>query len=111
MAIKKDVESDYEYIRGSLYNLSEKGNESIELMMDLARESEHPRAFEVLGQLIKQNAEITEKLMDLQKNRKKIEEEGTNNQEKLTQNNVFIGTATDLQKLLSASDVIEHTDL
>jgi hypothetical protein len=109
--VKKDVESDYDYIRGSLYNLSEKGNESIELMMELARESEHPRAFEVLGQLIKQNAEITEKLMDLQKNRKKIEEPSNNDKEKLTQNNVFIGTATDLQKLLSSSDVIEHSDL
>jgi hypothetical protein len=104
----KDIDSDYEYIRGSLYNLSEKGNESIELMMDLARESEHPRAFEVLGQLIKQNAEITEKLMDLQRNKQKIEEAPLNTTEKLTQNNVFIGSATDLQKLLASSNVIEH---
>ena len=67
-----DIDSDYEYIRRSLYGLNDKGDEAIELMLDLARESDHPRAYEVLGQLIKNNAEIAEKLMKLQKSKKEI---------------------------------------
>jgi hypothetical protein len=109
--MKKDIDKDYEYIRSSLYNLSDKQSEGIELMMDLARESEHPRAFEVLSNMIKTNAEVVESLMNLQKEKKKIEL-GDKPAEAITNNNVFIGSATDLQKLLADKDkdVIEHAN-
>jgi len=104
----KDVDSDYEYIRKSLYGLNEKGDEAIDLMLDLARESDHPRAYEVLGQLIKNNAEIAEKLMKLQKTKKEITGESSlpihNN--KTTNNNVFVGTTDDLQRILKNENVI-----
>ena len=72
MEHSQDVDKDYEHIRKQLYDLSLQGGEAIELMLEVARESEHPRAFEVLGQLIKNNAEIAEKLMKLQKNKKEV---------------------------------------
>jgi hypothetical protein len=108
--MKKDIDKDYEYIRSSLYNLSDKQSEGIELMMDLARESEHPRAFEVLSNMIKTNAEVVESLMNLQKEKKKIDVTDKP-AEAITNNTVFIGSATDLQKLLANKDeeVIEHT--
>jgi|SaaInlStandDraft_3_1057020.scaffolds.fasta_scaffold03788_5 hypothetical protein len=102
-----DIDSDYEYIRRSLYGLNDKGDEAIELMLDLARESDHPRAYEVLGQLIKNNAEIAEKLMKLQKSKKEITG-GTQEMpaQNTTNNNVFIGSTNDLQKLLNDVPVI-----
>lgn len=98
---KSDIKDDYEFARSQYYNLAEKGNEAIDLMMDLARESEHPRAFEVLSTAIKQNAEVADKLMRLHKEKKEVE---TNSQAALpnsmTQNNLYVGSATDLQKML-----------
>ena len=89
--IKKDIKDDYEFARSQFYNLSEKGNEAIDLMMDLAREST----------AIKQNAEVADKLMKLHKEKKDVE---TNTQAALpnsmTQNNLYVGSATDLQKML-----------
>ena len=64
---KDDVDDDYDFARAKYYNLADKGDEAIELMMELARESEHPRAFEVLSNMMKQNAEIADRLMELQK--------------------------------------------
>jgi DNA-binding PadR family transcriptional regulator len=90
-----DLDNDYKNIRKSLYDLTDQGDEAIELMMELARESEHPRAFEVLGQLIKQNAEIGEKILKLHKTKKEVEK--TDNRPPglestgVTNNNVFIG--------------------
>jgi len=104
------LDKDYEHIRRQLYDLSNQGDEAIELMLELARESEHPRAFEVLGQLIKQNAEIAEKLMKLQKSKKEVNnldgvaalaDQGTVN------NNVFIGSTAELQKMLRDEIVID----
>ena len=69
------VDSDYERVRRDLFDLAGQGDEAIELMLELARESEHPRAFEVLGQLIKQNAEIGEKILKLHKTKKEVEKE------------------------------------
>jgi len=107
-----DIDDDYNNIRRSLYDLASQGDEAIELMMELARESEHPRAFEVLGQLIKQNAEIGEKIMKLQKSKKEVA--GMDDKKSLsgtvTNNNVFIGSTTDLQRLLQDEKVIEHGD-
>jgi len=76
-------------------------------MLDLARESEHPRAFEVLSTMIKQNAEIADRLMDLQKKKKevkKVEASGVPGlvPQQLTQNNVYVGSTTDLQRMLAA---------
>jgi hypothetical protein len=98
---KSDIKDDYDFARSQYYNLAEKGNEAIDLMMELARESEHPRAFEVLSTAIKQNAEVADKLMRLHKERKDVE---SNSQAALpnsmTQNNLYVGSATDLQKML-----------
>ena len=70
---KKEVQDDYDFTRSMYYNLAEKGQEGIELLLDLARESEHPRAFEVLSNSIRQNADVVEKLMKLQKDKKEID--------------------------------------
>lgn len=108
-----DIDKDYEHIRQSLYDLMDQGSEGIDLMMELARESEHPRAFEVLGQLIKQNADISEKLMKLQKNKKeilKVDEKPSLPEGGVTNNNVFIGSTTDLQRMLQDEKVIDHED-
>lgn len=103
-----DLEKDYEHIRKSLYDLSNQGEEAIDLMMELARESEHPRAFEVLGQLIKQKADINDKLMKLHKSNKEIKKEDAPALEGgTTNNNVFIGSTTDLQKMLRNEKVID----
>ena len=106
---KNKVDSDYERVRRDLFDLSEQGDEAIELMLELARESEHPRAFEVLGQLIKNNAEIGEKILKLHKSKKEQDKE--DDVPALTQgatnNNVFIGSTAELQKMLRDEKVIE----
>lgn len=100
---KTDIDDDYEFARQKYYDLLEKGDQALELMMELARDSEHPRAFEVLSNMMKQNAEIADRLLDNQKKKKDIEK--ISNQPALpnnmTQNNVFVGSTTDLQRMLS----------
>lgn len=101
MTDNKDIQDDYEFARAKYYNLAEKGDEAIELMMDLARESEHPRAFEVLSNMMKQNAEIADRLMDLQKKTKEVRLDANKQlPNSMTQNNVFVGSTTDLQRML-----------
>jgi predicted nuclease with TOPRIM domain len=104
-----DLQKDYDHIRDSLYDLSEQGEEAIELMMELARESEHPRAFEVLGQLIKQKADINDKLMKLHKSNKDIKQVDPSSPvlPGVTNNNLFIGSTTDLQRMLQDEKVID----
>jgi len=100
---KDDIDDDYEFARSKYYNLAEKGDEAIELMMELARESEHPRAFEVLSNMMKQNAEVADRLMELQKKKKEVRAESKTPalpNSNLTQNNVFVGSTTDLQRML-----------
>jgi len=104
---KSKVESDYQKVRRQFYDLAEQGDEAIELMLDLARESEHPRAFEVLGQLIKNNAEIGEKILKLHKSKKEQDEDNTPALNGNTNNNVFIGSTAELQKMLRDEKVIE----
>lgn len=120
----KDIQDDYEFARSKYYELVQKGDEAIDLMLDLARESEHPRAFEVLSTMIKQNAEIADRLMDLQKKKKEVKKSdqtsGAGQQpQQLTQNNVYVGSTTDLQRMLAAkmksgqvidNDVSDNTD-
>jgi len=95
----KDLQSDYEYSRGQLYNLVEKGQEAINGILDVAQNSDHPRAYEVAGNLIKNVADITDKLVDLQGKMKDI-----NQEKKQTTNNVtnamFVGSTSELQKML-----------
>ena len=103
------VDSDYQRVRKQFYDLAEQGDEAIELMLDLARESEHPRAFEVLGQLIKNNAEIGEKILKLHKSKKDQDKDETLALTRdPTNNNVFIGSTAELQKMLRDEIVIEQ---
>ncbi len=95
-----DIKKDYDYTRGNLYSLIEKGQEAINGILELAQESEMPRAYEVAGQLIKNVADATDKLMDLQKKLKDIEEErGVKGPTNVT-NALFVGSTAELAKLL-----------
>ena len=96
------VRSDYEYSRDTYYELLEKGKDSLETMMQVARESEHPRAFEVLSNMIKNLSDVNDKLMDLNKKNKDMEEPLKKVEHQ--QNNIFLGSTADLQKLLKEKD-------
>ena len=97
---KNDVEKDYKYTRGQLYSLIEKGQEAINGIMEVAGESASPRAYEVAGQLIKSVADTTDKLMDLQKKVKEVDEEKSKTQNTVTNNALFVGSTSELSKLL-----------
>ena len=97
---KNDIEKDYKYTRGQLYSLIEKGQEAINGIMEVAGESASPRAYEVAGQLIKSVADSTDKLIDLQKKMKDIDEESTKTQNNVTNNALFVGSTSELSKLL-----------
>jgi len=96
---KDDVEKDYEYTRANLYSLIEKGQEVLNGIMELAEESQSPRAYEVAGQLLKSVADTTDKFLKLQKDLKDINEEskGPTN---VTNNAMFVGSTAELQKML-----------
>ena len=98
--VSDDVTKDYEYTRANLYSLIEKGQESLNGIMELAGESASPRAYEVAGQIIKSVADTTDKLMELQKKVKEIDEENVKTTNNVTNNAVFVGSTTELQKLL-----------
>lgn len=102
----KDIDDDYKFARDQYYDLARKGREAIEVMFELFRDSEHPRAGEVLANMLKQNSEITDKLMDLQKKKKEFKEPSQNNsiEAPVTNNNVFVGSAAELQKMLNNVD-------
>lgn len=101
------IKSDYEYSRDTYYELIEKGKQSLELMIEVARESEHPRAFEVLSNMIKGVADVNDKLMDLNKKNRDINQksksnpQGLPNVDTLNQQNIYVGSTTDLQRLLN----------
>jgi hypothetical protein len=94
-----DIENDYKYQRDNFYNLVEKGSAAIDGILELAKESEHPRTYEVAGQLIKNVAEVTEKLGDLQEKMRRLKEV-PNNAPKNVTNALFVGSTTELQKML-----------
>ena len=96
----EDIKKDYDYTRGNLYSLIEKGQEAINGILELAQESEMPRAYEVAGQLIKNVADATDKLMDLQKKLKDVEEEKQIKGPSTVNNALFVGSTADLAKLL-----------
>jgi len=93
-------EQDYEYSRDTYYDLIEKGRESLDLMIQVARESEHPRAFEVLSNMIKDIANVNDKLMELNKKQKELLQDEKPKETNTTNNNLFIGSTTELQRFL-----------
>jgi len=95
-----DIQKDYEYTRVNLYSLIEKGQEAINGIMELAGEGGSPRAYEVAGQLIKSVADTTDKLIDLQKKLKDVQEDNTKISNNVTNNAVFVGSTSELSKLL-----------
>ena len=99
---KDDIQKDYEYTRGNLYSIIEKGQEAINGILELAQESEMPRAYEVAGQLIKNVADATDKLMDLQKKLKEVNEEEKVKGPSTVNNALFVGSTSELSKLLKA---------
>jgi hypothetical protein len=97
---KEDIRKDYEYTRGNLYSIIEKGQEAINGILELAQESEMPRAYEVAGQLIKNVSDATDKLMDLQKKLKDVNKEEESKGPTTVNNALFVGSTADLQKML-----------
>ena len=98
----EDIDNDYKYQRENFYNLIERGQDAIDGILDLSKESEHPRAYEVAGQLIKTVGETAEKLIDLQQKMKKLED----NDEKIRDqhNHLYVGSTSELQKFLKKSN-------
>ena len=97
---KTDVDLDYEYTRGNLYSIIEKGQEAIDGILEVAQDSDMPRAYEVAGQLIKSVSDATDKLMDLQKKLKDVEEETTQKGPNTVNNALFVGSTAELAKIL-----------
>jgi hypothetical protein len=104
-----DVRQDYEYSRAQLHNLVMKGQEAVDGILDVARASDHPRAYEVAGQLIKNVGDVADKLIDLQKKMKELDDDQTkitNN----TTNALFVGSTAELQKMLKQQKEINKKD-
>ena len=97
-----DIKKDYEYTRGNLYSLIKKGQEAVNGILELAQETEQARAYEVAGQLIKSVADATDKLLDLQKKLKDVEEDTKKNSPTNVTNALFVGSTADLAKLLKS---------
>lgn len=98
--IDKDVQKDYDYTRGQLYDVIEKGQEALSGALDVANNTDHPRAYEVAGQLVKSVSDAAEKLIDLQKKMQDLEE-GPKSKQKITNNNaLFVGSTAELSKLI-----------
>ena len=106
----QDIKKDYEYTRANLYSLIEKGQEAINGIMELAGEGGSPRAYEVAGQLIKSVGDVTDKLIDLQKKLKDVEDETTKTTNNVTNNAVFVGSTSELSKLLKQGFLNNNKD-
>ena len=100
--VEEDIKKDYKYTRGQLYSIIEKGQEAINGILDLAQESEMPRAYEVAGQLIKNVSDATDKLMDLQKKLKDVNKEEEQKGPSTVNNALFVGSTSELSKLLKS---------
>jgi hypothetical protein len=109
---KKDIKDDYEYSRKTYKDLIDTGVRSLDVLAELARESEHPRAFEVLSKTIKDIGDTTEKLMDLQKSKKEINKVEAEEKKQITNNNLFVGSTTELQRILQKENerIIDHAE-
>jgi len=100
---KNDTTSDYEYTRAQYYSILSKGQEALDCALEVAQNSDHPRAYEVVGQLLKHNADIADKLIDLQKKMKELnKEEVAKGPTTITNNSLFVGSTAELQKLLKS---------
>ena len=99
-AVADDIKKDYDYTRGNLYSIIEKGQEALNGVLELAQESEQPRAYEVAGQLIKSVSDATDKLMDLQKKLKDVEEDKVVKGPSTVNNALFVGSTAELAKML-----------
>lgn len=99
-SLVSDIKKDYEYSRGNFYSIIEKGQEAINSVLELAQETESPRAYEVVGQLIKNVSDATDKLMELQKKLKDIEEVKSVSGPTNVTNALFVGSTAELSKLL-----------
>ena len=98
----ENIENDYKYTRENLYNLVERGQDAIDGILDVCKETENPRAYEVAGQLIKTVGETAEKLMDVQKKLKDLEKE--NDSVRTQHNHLYVGSTSELQKFLKKSN-------
>ena len=107
---KTDIEKDYDYTRGNLYSIIEKGQEAINGILEIAQESEMPRAYEVAGQLIKSVSDATDKLIDLQKKLKDVNEEDTKKGPTNVTNALFVGSTADLAKLIKGEQKASKKD-
>jgi len=103
---KDNVSNDYEYSRDTYYELIEKGKDALENMIEVARESEHPRAYEVLSGMIKNVSDVNDRLMDLNKKQKQMNESEKPAQVENQQNNYYLGSTADIQKMLRRSEEI-----
>jgi putative cell wall-binding protein len=99
---REQLKKDYEYTRGNLYSLIEKGQEAVDGILELAQESDQPRAFEVAGQLIKHVGDVADKLVDLQKKVAEIENPKKSKEVNTTNNTMFVGSTADLAKFLKS---------
>jgi len=106
MIDEKDIKDDYEFSRSTYRDLIQTGVRSLDVLAELARESEHPRAFEVLSKSIRDIGDTTEKLMSLQKTKKDLKQDKEDETKRITNNNVFVGSTTDLQRMLLDKDRI-----
>ena len=102
--IDRDIKDDYEFSRNTYKDLIRTGTSSLDVLAELARESEHPRAFEVLSKTIKDLGDTTEKLMNLQKQKDDLTNKKEENNREVTNNNVFVGSTADLQRMLLDKD-------
>ena len=105
-----DVKSDYEVSRAALHSLVMKGQQAVDGILDVAEASDHPRAYEVAGQLIKNVADTADKLIDLQKKMKDLDAEDKKNAPSTVNNTMFIGSTAELQKMLKKQKEINNTD-
>ena len=107
---EKNVDNDYKYSRDTYYELVEKGKQSLELMIEVARESEHPRAFAVLSGMIKNISDVNDRLMDLNKKKKDLDRKEEIKNIANTTNNLFVGSTSELQKILkNETDLVNVT--
>jgi hypothetical protein len=98
--VEKDIKKDYEYTRGQLYDVIEKGQEALSGILDVANNTDHPRAYEVAGQLVKSVSDAAEKLIALQQKMQDLEE-GPKSKQQITNNNaLFVGSTSELSKLI-----------
>ena len=107
---KENVETDYRYARENLYNLVERGQDAIDGILELSKETEHPRAYEVAGQLIKNVADTADKLIDLQKKMKELDADEKKSGPSTVNNTMFVGSTAELQKMLKKQKEINNTD-